>query len=393
MDNKKREEIFPFFKKNTEYIYLDSGVSSLKPKVMIDSLTEFYSNYGMSFGRGVGKLSLELMKKYKKSILNISKFINSDTSEIVITSGTTDGLNKIAFALFEDLKSGDEIILGKFEHSSNFLIWSELARKKNVKIKYYELDSKTFSIDLDHLKKLVTPKTKLISITHKYNIFGTTNNIKAIKKIVGEKVLVISDGAQAAGQIKIDVKDMNCDAYVFGSHKMFGPFGVGVMYVKKTILEKLNPFQLGGGMDDGYDENSYIPKKSPDKFNAGTTNISGVIGISAAIDFINSIGIEKIQNYNEDLKEFLEKEISKVKGVKIINKNVKGSILYFSYKNLDGNEVAKKLAEKNIFVRSNASCVKIKNNIYSQEKVIRISLHIYNNKNDIYNFIESLREI
>ncbi len=393
MRNEEREEMFPFFKNNKDYVFLDSGVSSIKPKIMIDSLVEFYSNYGISSGRGIGKLSLEIMKRYKKSILNISNFINSNTNEIIITSGTTDGINKIAKSIFKNLKKGDEIILGKFEHSSNFLIWNELAKEKGVSVVYYEMDLETFTIDLSHLKEIINSNTKVISLTHKYNIFGSTNNIKEVKKVVGEDVLVVVDGAQAIGQIKVDVKEMNCDVYVFGSHKMFGPFGVGVMYVKYEILDSIKPFQLGGGMDDGYDENSYVPKKIPDRFNAGTINISGVIGTSSAINFINSIGIENIQKHNEKLKDILEHKLEKNSNISIINKKVRGSILYFTYKNIDGNLVAKKLAKENIFVRSNASCVKLKNGIYVQEKAIRVSFHIYNNGDDINKFVDLLERI
>ncbi len=393
MENRERKEKFPFFKNNENYIYLDSGATSIKPKVMVDSIVEYYYNFGNSYDKGIGKLSLGVIKKYRKAIKNISNFINAEKDEIIITSGTTDGLNKIANSIIKNLNPGDEIILGKFEHTSNYLIWNELAKKNGIKVKFYELDLENFVIDLEHLKTLVNNKTKLISLTHKYNIFGTTNDVSAVKKIVGKDVFLVVDGAQAVGQIKIDVKEIDCDFYVFGAHKMFGPFGVGVLYAKKEILENLDPFQLGGGMDEGYDLEKYESKTSPEKFYAGTRNITGVIGLSSAINFINEIGIEKIKKHNEKLKKYLEEEINKIPGIKIINKNVPGTILYFSYKDINANYLGKELSKKNIFIRPNASCVKLRNKLYSQEKVIRVSLHIYNNKKDIDEFINNLKEI
>ncbi len=392
MKKQQREKLFPFFKNNKNIVFLDSGVTSIKPKIVIDEISDFYEHFSFSFGRSRNKLNEKVYYKYKHSMENIGKFFNANWNEFIPVSSTTDGINKLANTLFKDFKSGDEIILGKFEHASNYLPWFELAKEKGIKIIFYNLN-KNFEIDLDHLKTIVNDNTKLISITHKYNIFGSTNDIKKVREIIGKNIILVVDGAQAVGQTKIDLKELDCDYYIFSGHKMFSPFGIGMIFGKNENLQKINPLQFGGGMNIGYDEISTQYKINDSKFLAGTVNIEGIVGLSKAIDFINSIGIEKIEKHNIELKEYLENEIKKISSVRVINENVKSSVLYFEVTNSFGEIISQFLEDDNIFVRPGASCVKMENNIFKQFKAIRVSLHIYNNKDDIDKLISRLKSV
>ncbi len=392
MKKNNREKIFPFFKENNKVTYLDSAATSIKPKVVIDSIKNYYEKYSLPLGKGRNKITKEIFKKHEDSIFKISKFINCKRNEIIFTSSSTDGLNKLSNLLMNDLKEGDEIILGKFEHASNYLPWFEKAKNKKIKILFYELNDE-LTINLEHLKKIKSSKTKLIAISHKYNIFGTINNIKDIRDIIGNEVKIIVDGSQSIGQQKIDVKEMDCDFFVFSGHKMFAPFGIGVIYGKIDILKKIRPIDYGGGMNIWYDESHAQYKDIPQKFISGTINISGIIALGEAINFINKIGIDEIEKNNVKLKKYCEEKLSQIKNVRIINKGVGSSIIYFEVKNSLAEIISQFLDEEDIIVRPGASCVKMENEFYKTFKALRISFHIYNNEDDVDVLIKKLKSV
>jgi cysteine desulfurase/selenocysteine lyase len=260
-----------------------------------------------------------------------------------------------------------------------------------LKIRHYKI-KENFEFDYDHLKTLLNNKTKIIAISHIFNSIGILNDLKKIKKIIGDNILLVADAAQSVGHIKIDVRDLNCDFLVFGGHKMFGPNGIGIIYGKEKLLKKLNLFNYGGGMFQYYDLNKFDYRKLPNKFYAGTPNISGIIGLAKAIDFINSIGIEKIRSHNEKLKFLLEEKLEKINDIIILNKNIKSSILLFKKKNIHSEDINYELQQNNIFVRSGFYCVNYDNKLLNtKEQSIRVSFHYYNNENDLKKLVDVIK--
>ncbi|AHK22269.1 putative cysteine desulfurase [Candidatus Hepatoplasma crinochetorum Av] len=387
-----RKEIFPFFKNNPNITYLDSSLTTIKPKVVINEISNFYQNFLPTIERSNNLLTEKSKELFLISLLKIAHFINSRTiNEIIPVAGTTNGLNLLALALTDDLKAGDELILGEFEHASNYIPWLVIAKKKKLKIRHYKI-KENFEFDYDHLKTLLNNKTKIIAISHIFNSIGILNDLKKIKKIIGDNILLVADAAQSVGHIKIDVRDLNCDFLVFGGHKMFGPNGIGIIYGKEKLLKKLNLFNYGGGMFQYYDLNKFDYRKLPNKFYAGTPNISGIIGLAKAIDFINSIGIEKIRSHNEKLKFLLEEKLEKINDIIILNKNIKSSILLFKKKNIHSEDINYELQQNNIFVRSGFYCVNYDNKLLNtKEQSIRVSFHYYNNENDLKKLVDVIK--
>ncbi|CRX37284.1 / csd / putative cysteine desulfurase /:160910 Forward [Candidatus Hepatoplasma crinochetorum] len=392
MKENKRKEIFPFFKNNPNATYLDSSLTTIIPKVVIDEMSNFYQFYLPTIERSNNILTEKSKELFLLSLLKIAQFINAKTiNEIIPTSGTTNSLNLLSISLLDDLKEGDEIILGEFEHASNYLPWLVLAKKKKLKIRHYKVNN-DLKIDYEDLKKIKNSRTKLISVSYIFNSIGTINDIKKIKKIVGKDVLVVVDAAQAVGHIKIDVKDLDCDFLAFGGHKMFGPNGIGIIYGKENLLKNLKLSNYGGGMFEYYNLEKFDYRKLPNKFYAGTPNITGIIGLAKAIEFINQIGIEKIRNHCENLKFLLEEKISKLEDILILNPKIRSSILLFRKKNIHSEDINYELQQHNIFARNGFYCVNNDNKLLNtKEQSIRISFQYYNNEDDVLKLVETLK--
>ena len=391
MNNYKNLNIkndFEILKKRKNLVYLNSSSTSLKPNLVIDELSNIYKENITTLNKSLSE-ERSLEKRFFNSLEKVSNFINAEKGSVIPTPGTTDSINKIASNIIDTLKDGDEIILGEFEHASNILPWINISklRKKNIVIKWYSI--KNFSIDLDDLKKITNKKTKVISLTHCFNTFGTKNNISAIRDIVGKDVKIVVDAAQSIGHMKINVKEMDCDFLIFGAHKAFGPHGLGFTYIK-NISDFDSPFIYGGGMNKNYDKNSILLKDDITKFLGGTQNVPGVIAFGESIDYMNKFGIDNIELYNNELKEYAEKKLSDVPNIRIINKGSQSHNLFFEIKGVAAEDVAYHLLLDNIIVRPGSSCVKIKNKIYQQHKSIRASFHIYNDKDDIDKLYDSL---
>ncbi|BDV02217.1 MAG: cysteine desulfurase [Candidatus Hepatoplasma vulgare] len=388
--NKKKE--FPFFKENKKLIYFDSALTSLKPKLVIDEITNFYTKLNYSNFRSVNVLSEKINIKFEEAIEKIANFLNVQKEELIFTAGATDGLNDLARVLIKRLKRNDEIILGDFEHASNFLPWIEYGKEKKIKFKYYKINEK-FEIDVSDLEKKINEKTKIISIAHVFNTLGTTNNIKEIRKAINKKnkdCILVVDGAQAVGHIETNLKTLDPDCYLFSGHKMFASNGVGICYIKNNLLNKIEPFKYGGGNNIDFQKDKIIYKNVPKNFYSGTLNYPGIFSLSKAIDFIEKIGIKNIENYCNELKNYAEEKLKNFEEIKIINKNVKSSILFLEMKNIPAEDISYLLGRKNILFRSGTNCVKIKNEYFNQNKTIRLSFHIYNEKKEIDKFVNEL---
>ncbi len=367
------------------YVYLDNGATSLKPKIISETISDYYNNYSANAHRGDYDLSLKVDSKYENSRKLVQEFIHAKkTNEIIFTSGATDSLNKIIFGFFKNyLKENDEVLLTKSEHASNILPWFELANELNLKINYIPLDN--LEVTLENVKKSITNNTKVISIAHVTNVVG---DIRPIKEIIdyahSKNILVVVDGAQSVAHMKIDVQKLDIDFLVFSGHKMLGPTGVGVLYGKENLLNNMHPIIFGGGMNASFQfDGTRIYNDIPTLFEAGTPNIAGVIGLGEAIKYLNKIGMDNIQKYENELKEYAIDKLKTVKDIIIYNEFTKSGIITFNIKGIFAQDLAIYLNKYNICIRAGNHCAKILQDEIKIKNTCRVSLYFYNTKEDI----------
>jgi len=378
-----------------DIIYFDNGATTFKPNAVVNAVDDYYHNYSANAHRGDYDISYKVDLKYESVREKVQKYINAKSKEeIIFTSGTTMSINLMVFSFFEKyLEPGDEVLITKTEHASNVLPWFKLAKTKGIIIKYIDLDS-SYHINMDSFYKMITNKTKVISLAYITNVIGDIRNIKEITKFAHENnIFVCVDAAQAAAHIKIDVKDLDVDFLSFSAHKMYGPTGVGVLYGKKELLEEADPFLLGGGMNESFDnENEVYLKDLPYKFEAGTQNIEGVIGLGAAIDYINNVGIDKIRNHEENLRKYLIEKLEKLSYVDIINYDADAAIVTFNIDNIFSQDVAYYLNKYNICVRAGNHCAKLVKNVTGVTNSVRVSFALYNTEEEIDEFVSLLSD-
>lgn len=375
-------------------IYFDNGATTLKPKILGEAVLDYYNNYSSNAHRGDYTLSLKASEKYEETRQLVKKLINaSSKDEIAFTSGTTDSINKIVFGYFENiLKEGDEVLLTKSEHASNLLPWFELADKLNLKIKYIELDS-NHEVLISNLKKAITDKTKVISIAHISNVVGDVRPIKEIATLAHKNnIFILVDGAQSVPHMKVDVQDLDIDFLTFSAHKMCGPTGVGVLYGKKELLKDIKPIIFGGGMNADFShDGTRIYKSMPDRLEAGTPNIAGVIGFGYVIKYLLEIGFDNIHKYELELKDYLIKRLKEIKEIKVYNENSKSGIVTINYEGIFPQDLSIYLDKYNICTRAGNHCAKILKDELHIKNTCRISLYFYNNKEEIDKLIEALK--
>lgn len=388
------KEDFPIFLNNKNLVYLDSSATSLKPKQVIDEINNYYNFYTANLHRGDYDNAITVNKKVEETRVLVKEFLNAkEENEIIFTSGTTESLNMIVFSFMKyNLKENDEVLLTKTEHASNVLPWLVLEREIGIKVKYIPL-KENLTIDYEKLKEIINDNTKVISIAHITNTVGDVREINKIRDIINNKnIYFVVDGAQSAGHIKVDVEESNIDFYAFSGHKMYADTGVGVLYAKKELLEKMRPFKYGGGMNDTYTIEEYSLKQVPYKFDAGTVNISGILSLRAAIIYINSIGIENITNYISNLSNFLYENLKNVKNIKIYNDNFHTGIMIFNIDKVFSQDLSVFLNKYNICVRSGNHCSKLLKDFILTSNTCRVSLNIYNTKEDILKLVEVLNK-
>ena len=378
---------------NKDIVYFDNGATTLKPKVMIDATIDYYANYTANAHRGDYDISLKVDNNYENTRLLVKEFINADsTKEIVFTSGATDSLNRIVFGYFQNtLKENDEVIITKSEHASNVLPWFELAKRNKIKIKYIELTS-DYKVTIDNLKKVITPNTKVISLAHVTNVIGDVRPIKEISALAHENnILLVVDGAQSVPHIPVDVKEMDIDFLAFSAHKMCGPTGVGVLYGKYELLDKLKPTVVGGGMNSTFSSDLESEYNSlPHRLEAGTPNIAGVIAFGKVISYLNNIGMDKIHKYELELKDYALSRLKENKNIIIYNENAESGIIAINYKDVFAQDLAIYLNKYNICVRAGNHCAKILKEEINVKNTCRISFYLYNTKEEIDRLIDAL---
>lgn len=385
--------LFPML--SQDIIYFDNGATTFKPQEVIDSVLDYYKNYSANAHRGDYDISYKVDLKYEDVRDKVKEFINaSEKEEIIFTSGTTMSLNLVATAFFEKyLEPGDEVLITKTEHASNVLPWFNLANKIGVVIKYIDLDQ-DYHVTVDNFKRAITNKTKVVSLAYITNVIGDKRPLKEISKIAHENnIFVCVDAAQAIAHTNIDVQDLDVDFLAFSAHKMYGPTGVGVLYGKKELLDEANPYMLGGGMNESFDsEKEVLLKSLPYKFEAGTQNIAGVIGLGAAIDFINKIGIDNISVYETNLREYLISKLEKISFIDIINYDAESAIVSFNVNEIFSQDVAYYLNKYNVCVRAGNHCAKLVKNVTGVTNSVRISLAIYNTEEEIDEVVKLLSD-
>lgn len=377
---------------NDNLIYLDNGATTFKPKKVLDKMNDYYENYCANAHRGDYSISYKVDVAYEESRIKVAKFINAQPEEIVFTSGATESLNMIVKGFFERiLEPGDEVIISDGEHASNVLPWFRLATKNGIIIKKINLDS-NFHINMEELKKAITPNTKVISLAEITNVIGDLRPIKDICKYAHENnIFVVCDGAQSVPHKKTDVKELDIDFLAFSGHKMCGPTGIGVLYGKKELLEDVEPLSYGGGMNESFDSETEVYLKDlPQRLEAGTPNIAGVIGLGAAIDYLSEIGMDTISIYEQKLKSYLISKLEKMPYVQIVNEEPDSGIVAFNIEGIFSQDIAFYLNKYNICVRAGNHCAKILKHSIGVKNTVRISLYFYNTKEEIDTLVELL---
>ena len=386
-------EDFPIL--NNDIIYFDNGATTLKPKCVVEAMNDYYYNYGANIHRGDYKISLRASEEYEKVRDKVKDFINAKSSkEIVFTAGDTDSLNKIVFGFMKDyLNEGDEVLLTKSEHASNVLPWLELSKDKKIKISYIPLND-NHELTLEALTNTISDKTKVISIAHITNVVGDVRDIHEISKIAHKhNIILVVDGAQSVPHMPTDVIKDDIDFLTFSAHKMLGPTGVGVLYAKEKYLEKMRPIEYGGGMNQYFEVTGEVEYKSiPTRFEAGTPPIAEVIGLGSAIDYLQKIGMDKIYEYEKELKRYLVSKLESNTKVILYNKSTDSGVLAFNLEGIFSQDTAIYLDHYNICVRAGNHCAKILKDEINIKNTCRISLYFYNTKEEIDKLVEVLEK-
>ncbi|MBP3831567.1 MAG: cysteine desulfurase [Clostridia bacterium] len=377
--------------------YLDSGATTQKPEQVINAIDEYYKTTNANVHRGAYSLSVEATAKYEEAREKVARFINSPLAEQVIFSkNATESLNLIAYSYgMENLKKDDEIVLSIMEHHSNLVPWQKVAKTTGAKLNYMYINDE-FEISDEEIENKITDKTKIVGITHVSNVLGTINNVKKIIKQAHKKgAIVIVDASQSIPHMKIDVQDLDCDFLVFSGHKMLAPLGIGVLYGKKQLLNDMTPFLMGGDMIEYVYEQETTFAPLPNKFEAGTQNIEGVIGLAAAIDYIENIGYKRIAQIEDEVVNYAREELSKLDFLELYitpNKQNHSSVISFNIKGVHPHDVASILDTYGVCVRSGNHCAQPLMRYLKIDSTCRASFYLYNTKEDIEKLVEALNK-
>lgn len=393
---------FPIFTTYTDLVYLDSASTSQKPKIVIDAVFDFYTKYNSNVHRGLYDLSQKATDLYEESRKKVSSFINAkDPSEIIFTGNATEAINLVATGFAKKfLKRGDIIVTTEMEHHSNIVPWLQLKKERGIKIVYLPISLYSCLVyDTTLISGLDFKKVKLVSLTHASNVLGTINPVEKIIKVYKSKcpnAKFLVDGAQSIPHLKIDVQKMECDFFVFSSHKMYGPSGVGVLYAKRELLDEMDPLFYGSQMIDKVTKEKATFAGSPDKFEAGTGKLEAVVGLGAAIDFLSGIGMEQISLHEQKFTEYALNSLKKIKGVTIYGPDkITNRLPVFSFNigNVHPHDVAEILNRKNICVRAGHHCAQPLMEVLKVPGTVRASFSIYNTISDVDALVDGIKDV
>ncbi|MCH7589852.1 cysteine desulfurase [PVC group bacterium] len=395
----KIRQDFPALKRlvrGRDLVYLDNAATTLKPQSVIDAITHYYTDLSSNVHRGVHFLSEESTARFEEAREKVSQFISAGQSaEIVFTRGTTDAINLVAQSYGKTfIKSGDEILITEMEHHSNIVSWQILCKEKGCVLKVAPITDEG-ELVMDEFEKLIGPKTKMIALVYVSNVLGTINPVKDIIRLAHERnIPVLIDGAQAVGQFPVDVVDLDCDFFAFSAHKMFGPTGVGVLYAKAEYLNLMPPVQGGGDMilSVSFDKTTY--NTIPYKFEAGTPNIAGVIGLGAAVEYINQLGFESIVQHEKDISAYLTQSLGEVEGLKLIGRaKNKVPIASFVLDHVHPHDIGTIIDEEGVAVRTGHHCAQPLMQRYGLPATARASFSLYNTKEEVDILIKAIEKV
>ena len=374
-------------------VYLDNAATTQKPKVVLEAVNRYYQEDNANVHRGVHTLAERATASYEGARETVRRFINaSSTKEVLFTRGTTTGLNWIGRFAEEILEEGDEVLISIMEHHSNILPWQEACRKTGAKLVYVYL--KDGGLDLEDFRKKLTNRTKFVSIAHASNVFGVINPVQEIAQLAHEKgAIVVVDGAQSVPHMKIDVQTLDADFFVFSGHKMAGPTGVGVLYGKEQYLNQMSPVEFGGEMIDFVYEQSATWKELPWKFEAGTPNMAGAIGLAAAIDYLEAIGMDAIEHHEQELIAYVFPKLQAIEGLKIYGSQdlaKRSGVISFNLGNLHPHDLATALDYEGVAVRAGHHCAQPLIQYLEVPATARASFYLYNTKEDCDKLVEAL---
>ncbi|MCH8003769.1 MAG: cysteine desulfurase [Nanoarchaeota archaeon] len=398
MDIEKIRKDFPILNVKVHgkpLVYLDNAATTQKPEAVINSITDYYENYNANIHRSIHKLGEEATAAYEEAHRKVSDFVNASFEEIIFTKSTTESLNLLAYSLGNKLKSGDEIVISQMEHHSNFVPWQQLAIKKGLKLKFIEIDENGL-LKEDSINENITNKTKIVSLTHISNVLGTINNVEEIGKIVHENnALFIVDAAQSVPHMPVDVKKLDCDFLAFSGHKMLGPTGIGVLYGKKDLLEKMDPFLYGGEMIKEVTFEHTKFNDLPWKFEAGTMNIAQGIGLGTAIDYLNKIGMGNIEQHEKELIKYAMEKLNEIKEVEIYGPEAdkRSGLIAFNVKDVHAHDTSQILDSEGIAVRAGHHCAMPLASVLGIVASARASFYLYNTKEEIDKLVEGINKV
>jgi cysteine desulfurase / selenocysteine lyase len=392
-------EDFPTLKQKVRgkpLIYLDNAATSQKPQAVLDTLLRYYISENSNVHRGVHFLSDLATKKYEDARFNVQRFINaSDFREIIFVRGTTEAINLVAHTYGrQHVRAGDEIVISALEHHSNIVPWQMLCESKGAFLRVVPINDKGELI-LEEYEKLLSPKTRLVAVNHVSNALGTVNPVRRIIELAHQQgIPVLVDGAQAVPHTRIDVRELDCDFYAFSGHKVYGPTGIGVLYGKAALLEAMPPFQGGGDMISSVTFEKTTYNKIPYKFEAGTPNIAGVIGLGAAIDYLKSIDVEAVAFYEHGLLEYAAEAIAEVPGVRFIGTaKEKAAVVSFVLDGVHPHDVGTILDQDGIAVRAGHHCAQPVMDRFGVPATVRASLALYNTREEIDTLVAGLHKV
>jgi len=380
---------------NKKLVYLDNAATSQKPNLVIQSLNDYYTNYNSNVHRGVHKLSVEATDEYENSRVKVANFINASPNETIWTRNTSESLNIVSIGLKEKVNPGDNIVVSRMEHHSNLVPWQQLCLEKNAELRYLDHDLEG-RIDLDNAKKIIDKKTKIIAITHMSNVLGVINPIHELREMSKKNgTILVLDGAQSAPHFSVDMKEIDCDFFAFSAHKMLGPTGIGVLFGKEDLLDKMDPFYFGGDMISEVTYEGAKWNDLPYKFEAGTPNIADAIATGYAVDYLVEVGMDNIAKHEDEITSYALDKIKELPDYKVIgpiDMNNRGGVISFTHNSVHPHDIGEILDKYGVAIRTGHHCAMPLVRSYEIVAACRASFYLYNTYKEIDIFIDSLKE-
>lgn len=387
MNPEKIKEDFPIFQKREDLVYLDNAATSQKPQQVINRIEKFYSRENANVGRGLYNLANDANTAYREARRRVADFIGANPSETVFVRNTTEAENLLAHSL--DLDGG--IVLSEMAHHSEQLPWRRKAEKKGLEISYIETENGKISVE--DAEEKISEETSLVAISHISNVFGAENPVEEITEIAHENnALVVLDGAQSVPHMPVDVKELGVDFLCFSGHKMLGPSGIGVLYGRKELLEEMKPYQVGGGMIRKVTGENVEYEGTPEKLEAGTPNIAGAVGLGAAVDYLESIGMKKIYQHDRKLTEKMIEQLQEIEGVNVLSPEG-ANLVSFTTEYAHPHDISEVLNQNNVAVRAGHHCAQPQMEKLGINGTARASSYLYNTEKDVEKFVEAVKEV